>query len=116
MSSIGRKVDKPATSELSNAEKPASSPVFSDNFPTLWDFLQKQRDYGEIHKTGCVTIFVDGDKIKLCANDRPARQSCFVSGDGLLQALARLDRGLLEGSLRWSKQGYKRRSKANVNR
>lgn len=110
MSTIGRKVERPATRELSNGQKPVSSPVFSDNFPTLWDFLQKQRDFGEIHKTGCVTIFVDGDKIKLCANDRPARQSCFVSGDGLLKALATLDRGLLEGSLNWSKSGYRRRS------
>ncbi len=116
MPNIGRKVDKPAPSELSNGQKPVSSPVFADNFPTLWDFLQKQRDYGEIHKTGCVTIFVDGEKIKLCANDRPARQSCFVSGDGLLEALARLDRGLLEGSLRWSKQGYRRRSGKVVNK
>ena len=116
MSEIGRSVTRPKTSELSNCQKPVSSPVFADNFPTLWDFLQKQRDYGEIHKTGCVTIFVDGDKIKLCANDRPARQSCFVSGDGLLEALARLDRGLLEGSLRWSKQGYRRRSAKVVNK
>lgn len=115
MSTIGRKVNRPEPTELSVSEKPVSSPVFADNFPTLWDFLQKQRDYGENHKTGCVTIFVDGDKIKLCANDRPARQSCFVSGDNLLQALARLDRGLLEGSLRWSRQGYKRRSATKVN-
>lgn len=115
MSTIGRKVDKPQLSELSIPQKPVSSPVFADNFPTLWDFLKKQRDYGEFHKTGCVTIFVDGEKIKLCVNDRPARQSCFVSGNGLLEALARVDRGLLEGSLRWSKQGYKRRSVAKVN-
>ncbi len=115
MSTIGRKVDKPAPSELSNSQKPVSSPVFADNFPALWDFLQKQRDYGEIHKTGCVTIFVDGERIKLCVNDRPSRQTAFVSGHGLMEALARVDRGLLEGSLRWSKAGYKRRSTAKVN-
>lgn len=116
MSNIGRPVDPPQPRKLSGSEKPVSSPVFADNFPTLWEFLHNQRDYGEIHKTGCVTLFVDGDKIKLCANDRPARQSCFVSGDGLLEALARLDRGLLEGSLRWSKQGYRRRSAKVVNK
>lgn len=115
MSKPGRSISPPRSPKIEESANPPSSPVFADNFPTLWDFLQKQRDYGEIHKTGCVTIFVDGEKIKLCANDRPARQSCFVSGDGLLEALARLDRGLLEGSLRWSKQGYKRRSAAKVN-
>ena len=116
MCKIGRKLTRPKQRELSIQEKPVSSPVFADNFPTLWEFLEKRRDFGEYHQTGCVTIFVDGDKIKLCANDRPNRQSSFVSGDNLLQALARLDRGLLEGSLRWSKQGYKRRSAAKVNR
>ena len=115
MSKPGRSIAPPTSRKIEVSPEPASTPVFADNFPTLWEFLQKQRDLGEIHKTGCVTMFVDGDKIKLCANDRPARQSCFVSGDGLLQALARLDRGLLEGSLRWSKQGYRRRSVAKVN-
>lgn len=115
MCKIGRKLTRPEQSELSDPQKGVSRPKFADNFPHLWDFLQKQRDFGEIHKTGCVTIFVDGTKIKLCVNDRPTRQSCFVSGDGLLEALARVDRGLMDGSLRWSKQGYKRRSVAKVN-
>lgn len=116
MSTIGRKVDRPVTSKLSDPQKPVSSPVFADNFPTLWEFLEKQRDYGTFYKTGCVTIFVDGVKIKLCANDRPLEQSTFVSGDGLLEALARLDRGLLEGSLRWTKTHYRKRRAKLVNK
>lgn len=116
MSEIGRKIDRPELSKSSDTGKPVSTPSFQANFPTLWDFLSKQRDYGEIHKTGCVTLFVDGEKIKLCANDRPSRQSCFISADGLLQALARLDRGLLEGSLQWSSANYRRRSRAKVYR
>ncbi len=59
-------------------------------------------------------MFVDGDKIKLCVNDRPARQSCFVSGDTLLEALSRVERGLVEGSLGWSSVGYKRRTAKQV--
>lgn len=114
MSVPGRKVHRPSTTKSSDTGEPVSSPSFQANFPTLWDFLSKPRDFGEIHKTGCVTIFVDGEKIKLCANDRPARQSCFVSGDGLLKALAVLDRGLLEGSLTWSAANYRRRSRAKV--
>ena len=109
MTMIGRKVFKPEIGKSSDTDKPVSTPVFADNFPHLWLFLTKQRDFGEIHKTGCITIFADGEKIKLCANDRPMRTSCFVSGNGLLEALARLDRGILEGSLTWSKKGYKRR-------
>lgn len=115
MSSIGRKIDKPAPGKSSETGKPVSSPIFEENFPTLWKFLKFRRDLGERHQTGCITIFVDGSKIKLCANDRPARQSCFVSGDTLGEALARLDRGISEGSLNWSSQGYKRRSATKVN-
>lgn len=112
MSNIGRPVDRPQTSESGQNGKHVSSPIFADNFPTLWEFLTKQRDLGELHKTGCLTLFADGVKLKVCLNDRPARSSCFVSGSGLLEVLARCDRGLLEGSLRWSKKGYQRRSRA----
>ncbi len=109
MSDIGRKVDKPDLGKSCDSDKGVSTPKFADNFPTLWEFLTVQRDLGEMHKTGCMTLFADGVKLKLCLNDRPTRSSCFISGDGLLQVLARADRGLLDGSLTWSKKGYQRR-------
>jgi len=112
MSAPGRKVERPEPTKSAENGKHVSSPVFRESFPALWEFLAVDRDFGENHKTGCVTLFIDGDKLKLCANDRPARQSCFLSGDGLLEVLCRLDRGLMEGSLRWSKQTYRRRSRA----
>lgn len=115
MSKPGRSVSRPPSTKLEVSGKPVSSPVFQDNFPTLWDFLARQRDYGEIHRTGCITIFVDGSKLKAVVNDRPARQSAFVSADGLLQLMARIDRGLIEGSLNFTKQGYQRRPRAKVN-
>lgn len=111
----GRPVARPATSPEPSGGF-VSSPGFKGNFPVLWEFLAIQRDLGESHKTGCVTLFVDGDKIKLCVNDRPSRQSCFVSGDTLMEALARVERGLKEGSLKWSRSGYRRRSNPKVSK
>jgi hypothetical protein len=112
-SNLGRPVARPVTETESTGET-VSTPGFRGHFPILWKFLADRRDLGEIHQTGCVTLFVDGSKIKLCVNDRPSRQSCFVSGDTLMEALARVDRGLAEGSLKWSRQGYKRRSGKKV--
>lgn len=112
---VGRPVARPAT-ETEPTGETVSRPGFEGNFPLLWQFLQKQRDLGEYHKTGSITIFVDGEKIKLCVNDRPTRQSCFVSGGTLLEALSIVEQGLVEGSLRWSSVGYKRRSAPKVNK
>jgi hypothetical protein len=109
----GRRVNRPAR-EPEPTQDRVSSPLFCDRFPTLWNFLAIRRDLGEIHQTGSITIFVDGEKIKLCMNDRPTRQSCFVSGDTLGEALERADRGIVEGSLTWSSVGYKRRSAKKV--
>ena len=109
MIEIGRKVSRPDKSKLSVSENCVSSPVFADNFPTLWDFLSRPRDLGEIHKTGCITIFADGVKLNCVVTDRPARQSAFVSADGLLALMARVDRGLIEGSLDFTASGYQRR-------
>lgn len=111
MSEIGRKVDRPAPSKSSGSQNPMSTPSFEANFPSLWLFLNKERDFGEKHKTGCFTVFVEGERLKLCLNDRPCRQSAFLAGHGLLEVLARADRGLLEGSLNWTKASYRRRSR-----
>ena len=111
MSEIGRKVDKPAPGKLSIPRNGVSSPVFADNFPTLWDFLSRPRDLGEKHKTGCITLFAEGLKLKCVVNDRPARQSAFVSADSLLALMARVDRGLIEGTLTFTGSGYQRRSR-----
>jgi len=112
MSNAGRPVDRPQTGKSGQNGKPVSSPIFADNFPTLWDFLTIQRDFGELHKTGCMTIFADGDRLKMVLNDRPARSSCFMAAGSLLELMAVADRGLFEGSHKWSKKGYQRRSRA----
>jgi len=112
MSNIGRPVARPIQKQAEGQRPGVSSPSFEANFPTLWEFLAKQRDFGEIHKTGCLTLFIEGETLKVCLNDRPTRRSCFMSGKGLLEVLARCDRGLLEGSLTWTQKGYKRRRKA----
>jgi len=111
----GRKVSHNTGSDEPD-DRPVSTPGFKGNFPTLWKFLAKRRDLGETHQTGCITLFVDGEKIKLCINDRPTRQSSFVSGSSLLEALARAERGIKEGSLTWTRANYKRRTKVQVNR
>lgn len=109
----GRRVLRPEV-EHEAVGPPVSSPGFQQNFPTLWKFLANRRDLGETHQTGSITMFVDGERIKLCVNDRPTRQSCFVSGETLMEALLRVERGLVEGTLNWSSAGYKRRSAKKV--
>lgn len=109
----GRKVSRPKNGADQVSGFPSRA-GFEENFPLVWKFLAIRRDLGEIHQTGSITLFVDGRKIKLCVNDRPTRQSCFVSGDTLMEALLRVDRGLAEGSLKWTSAGYKRRSAKKV--
>lgn len=111
----GRSVSRPM-SKSSETTKPLSTPDLAEIFPSLHQFLQNERDFGEIHKTGCVTLFSDGASFKVCLNDRPARQSAFTAHQTLWGALCRADRGLEEGSLQWSAAHYRRRAKRVVNK
>lgn len=111
----GRRVERPET-ESSEKQKRLSSPNLEEIFPQLSSFLSNRRDLGEIHQTGCITLFRDGSALKICLNDRPTRQSCFVSARTLWEALCRADRGLVEGSLTWSSAHYSRRPRKAVDK
>lgn len=108
MSSPGRSVPRPVSPKIEDSQNGVSTPGFQGHFPKIWEFLSKCRDFGEFHQTGSITIFVDGSKIKLCVNDRPTRHSCFMSGSTLMEALSSVESGMSEGSLKWSRVGYKR--------
>ena len=114
MSEIGRKVDKPAPTKSSESEKGVSRRKDEQNWPNLWAFLHNERDFGEKHKTGSITLFVDGDKIKMVLNDRPCRKSVFVSGQSFGDCFNKADMGLESLSLNWSGARYQRRSRAKV--
>ncbi len=114
MSNPGHSVPRPVSPKIEENGKPVSTPGFQGHFPNLWDFLSKQRDFGEFHQTGSITIFVDGSQIKLCVNDRPSRHSCFMSGPTLMDALTSVEQGMRDGTLKWSQVGYKRRSAKKV--
>ncbi len=114
MSNAGRPVDRPVPPETLTSAKHVSRAIMADSHPSLWEFLHKQRDFGEIHKTGSLTLFVDGEKIKCVLNDRPCRTSCFLAADTLGELFARVDLGLMNGTLNWSGKGYRKRSRAKV--
>ncbi len=114
-SSPGRPVSRPATKpEQTGGDQ--SRAGFRAHFPKIWQFLAIPRDFGEFHQTGSITLFIDGEKIKLCVNDRPSRHSCFMSGETLMEALGRVETGMAEGSLKWSRVGYKRTKARKVDK
>jgi len=106
----GRQVGRPETQSEQVQINPSRG-EFAEKWPYLYAFLHDRRDFGETHQTGSMTLFIDGDKLKCCLNDRPTRRSCFASAETLGELFAVADRGIGEGSHRWSAARYKRRSR-----
>jgi len=114
MSNIGRQVSAPKLAKETQSTTERVHRKDEDRYPSLYSFLHDQRDYGELHKTGSITIFIDGDKLKMVLNDRPTRKSCFISGDSFGELFAKADMGLESVSHNWTGKGYQRRSRSKV--
>ncbi len=102
---IGRRVSRP-TNPSETKESSVSSPIFMEDWPDLYKFLQNSRGSGQNPTTGTVTLFIENGRFKLCLNDRPNARSCFVTADTLTQALETADVGIRGDLLRWRKKGY----------
>ena len=102
----GRRVARPATTPEPNAND-ASTPVFAENYPRLYLFLEKPRKTSAYQKTGCLTIFWEDGVFKVCLNDRPNYRSAFVSAQGLGECFRIADRGLGTGTLKWNAKAYR---------
>lgn len=114
MLSIGRQVSSPKLRK--ETQSTTGEPARKDEarWPSLHAFLWQKRDLGELHQTGALTLFTEGDVLKMVLNDRPCRKSVFISAQSFAELWAKADMGLESGSLNWSGAGYKRRSRVKV--
>lgn len=102
----GRRVARPATT-ADQTKVAASTPVFAENYPHLYRFLSESRRTENFTKTGAMTVFWEDGVFKVCLNDRPNYQSCFVSHQELSGAFRIADRGLGSRGLTWRRKGYR---------
>lgn len=111
MTSIGRQVSAPKTRK--ETQSTTSEPGRKDEarWPSLHQFLWLKRDLGEPFKTGALTLFTEGDMLKMFINDRPCRHSACISAQSFAELWAKADIGLEAGTLNWSAAGYKSRRK-----
>ncbi len=114
MLSIGRQVSAPKTGKETQPNKQVGPRKDATRWPSLYAFLYQERDLGQPHKTGSITIFTEGGKLKAVLNDRPIRKSVFLAADSFAELWAKADMGLEAGTFDWSGAGYKSRSKRKV--
>lgn len=84
--------------------------TFASSYPALWAFLT-WREVGQLQKApGKLTLAVDGTAWRLAYYDPAARRGCSVRALTLLDALAALDKALLDPQTAWTagriKQGW----------
>lgn len=76
--------------------------LFAKSCPHLWEFLAVGTfDDGSARKLGTLTVFVDGEGVKGCLNDREQGLSAFATAASLDGLLATLEKGLAEDRLDW---------------
>jgi len=78
-----------------------SSPLFAQNYPSLFRLVGVSRPSEKYHPRGCFTVFWEDGVFKVAINDRPEGRSCVVSSAELGEAMQIADRGLRSGTLQW---------------
>jgi len=109
---LGRGVSRPKTAAVEIDRGPQS---FATAFPRLQSFLADPLQTPEGPQTGCMTVFFEDGRYKLCLNDRPKGQSCFVSSTILAECYRIAERGFQSKTLRWRVKGYKRPQERTLN-
>jgi len=94
------------TSKSRKTAKPLSRPKFQENYPELLDFLEIPRRSERGFTTGCMTIFFEDLRFKICLNDRPNKRSVFLSSQELSKCFQLAEAGLMSNSLNWRQKGY----------
>lgn len=106
MTKPGRKITNPVIKEEQDALD-ASTPVFGRKYPMLWKFFQKKQRSPGIKPNGCITLFYEDFRFKLCVNDRPNNRSLFVSAKEPADAFALAEQALSSDRVGW--RSYKGR-------
>jgi len=101
---LGRGVARPKTVAV---DVPRDTGSFAASFPRLQAFLEHPVGNSVGARTGCMTLFFEDGRYKLCLNDRPNNRSCFVSSPVHVECYRIAERGLQGNSLMWRTKGYK---------
>lgn len=106
MSVTKRLAERRTDRKKSKPSKPLSTPIFAENFPELFKFLEIPRRSEQGFTTGSMSIFFEDRVFKVCLNDRPEKRSAFVSSESLSKAFKLADAGLMSNSIAWRSKGY----------
>lgn len=101
MIEIGRKVERPAASELSIPGKPVSTPVFLESWPQIAELVKERRKIKLPRSTPTITLYFDAGRVGGLLNDRACGKSLFATADDVLALIAALDRKLGVPSPDW---------------
>jgi hypothetical protein len=77
-------------------------PVFSQEYPTLWDHLtQRKWDDGSERRTSTITLFADGACAKGLLKDRDAGLCLWIAAPTLLGLFEALELALCDAETEW---------------
>lgn len=85
---------------------PGASPVVIDKtllgFPNLLSYLVDDKyDDGSSRERAAVSLFIEGEVVKLALNDKDQKRSLYVAASTLLDAFKALERLLAGGGGEW---------------
>lgn len=113
MGQLKNRGTRTSKSKSPTTAKPLSRPVFAENYPELFAFLEIPRRSVQGFTTGSMTIFFEDCRFKICLNDRPNERSVFLSSHELSKAFKLAEAGLMSNSLNWRTKGYQRQPASN---
>lgn len=98
---------KPLGTQITNKVGPKfNDKSFQELYPNIYEYLVlKTYDDGSYRQTMTMLIFVDGDTLKACLNDRDNNRSAFVEASTFAGLLDSIEAGLREEDLEWRIKG-----------
>lgn len=87
-----------------------SDEAFAKKFPTLLEFLTTAEwEDGTARETSTLTVFIEDGAFKVAVNDRDLKQSIYLTGKTLQDALGAAERALGGGTADWRAWSGKKR-------
>jgi len=98
-------IKKPNVNMSGRNEVPMQESEFSALYPVLWEYLTSNWYADKSPRlTASLTIFVQGDVLKCCLNDRDLDRSAFFTGETVEKMLESVDRGIADDSCDWRRK------------
>ncbi len=96
---IGRPVSRPATSKHKGSSE--STPDFFQQFEGIADLFMEASKARNVPLLPSVTIFGDGNRVRVCFCDRNKRRSLFRTGETPLEALEAINTAIMTDHADW---------------